>query len=179
MAKRIELLSELVPRAHVIALLVNPNNANTDRVIRGLEEAGQARGVRFVVLKADSEDGVDAAFEALAPSKADALAVVTDPFFFNRRQQLVALAARRAIPAIYPWREVAMQGGLASYGTSLGALYREFGIYVGRILNGAKPADLPVQQPTRFELVLNLKTAKALGLTLPPTILARADEVIE
>jgi putative tryptophan/tyrosine transport system substrate-binding protein len=177
--KRLELLSELVPQAHVIALLVNPNQASTERQIKDVQEAGGAKGVQLRILRADTESDIDLAFASLIQLQADALLVGSDPFLFSRREQLVALAARHAVPAIYEWREFAAAGGLISYGTSLADMYRQAGAYVGRILAGAKAADLPVQQPTKFELVVNLNTAKALGLTVPPSILARADEVIE
>jgi putative ABC transport system substrate-binding protein len=178
-SKRLELLSELVPQAGVIALLVNPNNSNTERIIGDMQEAAHTKGVQLRVLKAGSESEIDAAFASLVELHAGALVVGGDPFFESRREQLVALAARHAVPAIYQWHEFAVAGGLISYGASLTALYRQVGIYAGKILSGAKPADLPVQQPTTFELVVNLKTAQALGLTVPPSILARADEVIE
>jgi putative ABC transport system substrate-binding protein len=177
--KRLELLSELVPQAGVIGLLVNPNNSNTERIIGHIQEAGRVKGVRFHILKASSEGAIDAAFATLVRLHAGALVVGGDPFFGSRRELLVALASHRGVPAIYQWREFAEAGGLISYGPSLTASFRQVGIYVGKILTGAKPADLPVEQPTRFELVVNLKTAKALGLTVPPSILARADEVIE
>jgi putative tryptophan/tyrosine transport system substrate-binding protein len=179
MPKRLELLSELVPDAKVIALLVNPDNPNTEPMIRDVGEAARTKGVQLPVLKAAVEGEFAAAFASLVQLQAGGLLVGTDPFFNSRREQLVALAARHAVPAIYEWREFAAAGGLISYGTSLSAVYRQVGGYVGRILAGAKPADLPVQQPTHFELVVNLKTAQTLGLTVPPSILARADEVIE
>jgi putative ABC transport system substrate-binding protein len=179
MPKRLELLSELVPQAGVIAVLVNPNNANTERTIRDMEEAARAKGLQLDILKAGTGEEIDAAFATLAQAKAGALVVGADAFFNSRREQLVALAARSAVPAIYEWREFAELGGLISYGPSLMAVNRQAGTYVGKILKGAKPADLPVQQPTTFELIINLTTAKELGLTVPPSILARADEVIE
>jgi putative tryptophan/tyrosine transport system substrate-binding protein len=181
MPKRLQLLSELVPQAKVIALLINPNSPTThnEPLIAALEEAVRARGVRLAVLKAGTENEIDAAFATLAQQQAGALIVSPDPIFGARREQLVALAARDVVPAIYFRREFAEIGGLMSYSSSLAVAYRLVGTYVGRILKGAKPADLPVQQPTNFELVVNLNTAKALGLTVPPSILARADEVIE
>jgi putative tryptophan/tyrosine transport system substrate-binding protein len=178
-SKRLELISELVPQAGVIALLVNPNNSNTERIIGDMQEAAHTKGVQLRVLKAGSESEIDAAFASLVELHAGALVVGGDPFFESRREQLVALAARHAVPAIYQWHEFAVAGDLISYGASLTALYRQVGIYAGKILNRAKPADLPVEQPTRFELVVNLNTAKALGLTVPPSILSRANEVIE
>jgi putative ABC transport system substrate-binding protein len=178
-SKRFELLSELVPRAGVIALLVNPNNRNAERMMREVQEAARTKGVQLSTLTASTESEIDAAFASLVQLHAGALVVANDPFFLGQHEQLVALAAHHAVPAIYAWREYVGAGGLISYGPSLTAAYREVGIYAGKILNGAKPADLPVQQPTTFELVVNLKTAKALGLTVPQSILARADEVIE
>jgi putative tryptophan/tyrosine transport system substrate-binding protein len=179
MLKRFELLSELVPEALVIALLVNPNNASNERMIKLVQQAGPAKGVQIRVLKAGTESDIDVAFASLTQLQASGLLVGPDPFLFSRREQLVALAARYAVPAIYEWREFAVAGGLVSYGTNLAEMYRQAGVYVGRVLAGTKPADLPVQRPTRFELVVNLNTAKALGLIVPPSILARADEVIE
>jgi len=177
--KRLELLSELVPQAGVIVLLVNPNNSNTERMIRDVQEAAREKRVRLQVLKASTESEIDAAFATLIQEHAGALVLGADPFFGSQREQLVALAARHAVPAIYFWREFAVAGGLISYGPSLADTWRQAGIYAGRILKGEKPADLPVQQPTTFELVVNLKTAEALAITVPPSILARANEVIE
>jgi len=177
--KRLELLSELVPQAKVIALLVNPKNPQTEGVVRDVQDAPRAKGVQLQILRAGTESEIDRAFASLVQLHAGALVVMGDAFFFSRREQLVALAARHAVPAIYDVHEYAAAGGLISYGPSLTGLWRQVGIYAARILKGEKPADLPVQQPTRFELVVNLKTAKALGLTVPPLILARANEVIE
>jgi len=148
-------------------------------MIRDVQEAARAKGVQLPILKAANESEIDAAFASLVRLHVGALVVGADAFFVSRRDQLVMLASRDAIPAIYFAREFAASGGLISYGTSPTGTWRQVGIYVGKILNGAKPADLPVQQPTKFELVINLKTAKALGLTVPQSILARADEVIE
>jgi putative ABC transport system substrate-binding protein len=179
--KRLELLSELVPQAEVIALLVNPNTVaeRMKDMMRDVPEAARAKGVQLHILKAGTESEIDAAFATLVQLPVGALVVGSDPFFNNRREQLVALASHYAIPAIYQLREFAAAGGLISYGSSTTGTYRQLGVYAGKILKGAKPADLPVEQPTRFELVINLKTAKALGLTVPQSLLARADEVIE
>ena len=177
--KRLELLSELVPQAGVIALLVNPNDPNAERFIGDLQEAAGAKGLQLPVLKAGTEGEIDTAFAALAQLRAGALVVLPNAFFASRREQFVALAASHAVPAVYTGREFPAAGGLISYGASLTDVFRQLGVYAGKILNGAKPADLPVQQPTKFELVVNLKTAKELGLTVPPSILARADEVVE
>jgi putative ABC transport system substrate-binding protein len=179
MPKRLELLSDLVPQARVIALLENPTDRQTERRIRDLQEAARAKGVRLPILKASTESEIDAAFASLVQLQAGALIVAPDVFFSSRRDQLVALVARHAVPAIYPRREATAAGGLISCGSSIPSAYRQGGILAARILKGAKPADLPVAQPTTFELVVNLNTAKALGLTVPPSILARADEVIE
>jgi len=178
-AKRLELLSELVPRVGVIALLMNPNNATAERVIRDVQAAARTKGLQLHVLKASSESEIDAAFASLVQLHAGALVVGADPFLSGRREQIVALASRRAVPSIYAWREFAASGGLISYGPSLTSAFRLVGHYAGKVLKGAKPGDLPVEQPTKLELVINLKTAKALGLTIPPALLQRADQVIE
>src|SRR5437763_11424835 len=178
-AKRLELLSELVPRAGVIALLVNPNSPAAGRVIQEVQQAARAKGLQLPILKAGSESEIDTAFASLAQLHADALLVAADPFLSSRREQFVALALRHAVPAIYAWREFVASGGLISYGASLTAALHLVGTYAAKVLKGAKPADLPVQQATTFELVINLKTAEALGLTVPQSLLARADEVIE
>jgi putative ABC transport system substrate-binding protein len=177
--KRFELLCELVPQAKVIALLVNPNQPNNERVTGEVQEAARAKGVQLPILKASTESEIDADFATLFELHAGALFLGGDPFFFSRREQFLAQASRHAVPASYTWREFAAAGGLISYGVRVTDSFRQAGSYAGRILKGAKPADLPVQQPTTFELVVNLKTAKELGLTIPPSILARADEVIE
>ncbi|HEY1431025.1 MAG TPA: ABC transporter substrate-binding protein [Stellaceae bacterium] len=177
--KRLEMLSELVPGAKLIALLVNPNNPFAESTTKNAQEAAHSKGVQLHVLKASAESEIDAAFATLAQTHVEGLLQPSDALFNSRLDQLVALASRYGVPTIYDWREYPAAGGLISYGPSLTGIWRQLGIYAGKILNGAKPADLPVEQPTRFELVVNLKTAKALGLTVPPSILARADEVIE
>jgi len=180
MSKRFELISELVPQAKTIALLVNPSSTTvTDRTIRETQEAARPNGVQLQVLKASTESEIDAAFASLVQRRAGALLVVPNVFFNDRPGQLVALAARHVVPAMYVNHDFTTAGGLISYGPSRTATVRQAGIYAGRILAGAKPADLPVVQPTTLELVINLKTAKALGLAIPASILARADEVIE
>jgi putative ABC transport system substrate-binding protein len=170
---------DLVPQARMIALLVNPNNSNAESTVRNVQEAAGSKGLQLHILKAGTESEVDAAFVTLVQLRAGALVVGGDPFFTSRIEQLVALTSHHAVPAIYVFREFAMAGGLISYGPSVTAAFRQAGTYVGRILKGAKPADLPVQQPTTFELVVNLKTANALGLIVPQSLLMRADEVIE
>jgi putative ABC transport system substrate-binding protein len=167
----------LVPQARVIGLLVAPTSPNAERVIRDVQEAARTKGVQLHILKAGTEGEIDAAFAMLVQQHAGALLVAG--LAFSRREQLAALAARHSVPAIYEAREFAEAGGLISYGASRPAAWHQAGVYLGKILNGARPADLPVYQSTKFELVINLNTAKALGLTVPQSILARADEVIE
>jgi len=179
-AKRLELLRELVPGAIRIAVLVDPTNAtNTETTVRGVEAAARAKGLQIQVLNASNSREVDATFATLASERPDALLVGSTAFLADRRVQLAQLAARHAVPAIYVDRQFAEVGGLMSYGASLGDAFRQVGVYSGRILKGAKPADLPVLQSTKFELVINAPTARMLGLTVPPTLLATADEVIE
>jgi putative ABC transport system substrate-binding protein len=177
--KRLELLCELIPEAKHIVLLVNPDSPTADPSIRGAQEAAYAKAVRLSILKAGTESEIDAAFAAFVALQADGLIVAADPFFDTRRKQLVAPAAHYRVPTIHFEREFSAAGGLISYGTSLPGVYRQMGIYAGRILRGENPADLPVQQPTKFELVINLKAARELGLTVPPKLLFTADEVIE
>jgi putative ABC transport system substrate-binding protein len=177
--KRLGLLHGLVPPAALIAVLLNPTNANFQTQLRGVQEAAHAAGQQVNILSASTERDIDTAFETATESRAGALLVGSDPFFSSRADQVVALAARHAIPAIYEGREFAMAGGLASYGTSLVDAYRQVAIYTARILKGAKPANLPVEQLTKFELVINLKTAKALNLDVLPELMASADEIIE
>jgi len=178
-AKRLELLAELLPAAKSVALLVNPSNAATEAETKGMRIASSALGLRMVVLNASTRNEIEAAFASTFPEHAGALVVASDPFLYSQHDQLASLAARHAVPTIYPYREGTMAGGLMSYGPDIPDNYRLLGVYAGRILKGEKPADLPVQQPTKFEFVINLKTAKALGLTIPETLLATADEVIQ
>ena len=178
--KRLDFLCELVPQATVIALLVNPDNVgHSKQYFRSMQEAARAKGVQLPVLKARTEDEIDTAFASLGQLQAGGLIATPDPLLDSRFKQLVALESRYAVPVVSELRAFAAAGGLISYGVYFIARYRQVGIYAGRILKGQRPADLPVQQPTTFQLVVNLKTAKALGLTVPPSILARADEVIE
>jgi putative ABC transport system substrate-binding protein len=179
-AKRIEFLREVIPAAGRVAVLVNPSNSlRVESTVRDAEAAGRAMQVQIHVAHASTSREIEAVFAGFVRERPDALFVGNDPLFSSRRVQLTQLAAVHRIPAIYPLREIAEVGGLMSYGSSLTDVYRQFGVYAGRLLKGAKPADLPVVQPTKFELVINLPTARALGLEVPPTLLARADEVIE
>jgi ABC-type uncharacterized transport system substrate-binding protein len=178
-SKRLGLLRELVPAITVVATLVNPDFQDAESQLRDVETAARALGLQLIVLRASSEREIDAAFATLAQQGGAALLVATDPFFLAHRDQIVALAARHAIPAIYPVREFAVAGGLMSYGSDFADSYRQAGIYTGRIVRGEKPADLPVQRSTKFEFVINFKTAKALGLAVPNSMQLLADEVIE
>ena len=177
--KQLGLLRELVPAASRFGLLVNPNNENAKAVTSDLKAAAATIGVEIEVVRATDSREIEAAFAALVRNKVDALVVGTDPFFYSRRVQLATLATRHAIPTIYNLREYAEAGGLMSYGTNMTEAYRQVGVYTGRIVKGIKPADLPVVQSTKFDFVINLPTARALGLDVPPSLLARADEVIE
>jgi putative tryptophan/tyrosine transport system substrate-binding protein len=175
--KRLELLRQLMPKAGTIAYLMNPDNPN--RELDNVQAAARSLEQQILVLNADNGQDIDTAFATIAQQRAAALLVASDPLFFDRRDQLIALAARQAIPAIYYLRAFCQAGGLLSYGNNLTDMYRQVGTYTGRVLNGERPADLPVMQSTKFELTINLKTAKALGLDISPTLLALADEVIE
>jgi putative ABC transport system substrate-binding protein len=178
-AKRLGVLHDVVPAAAVIAVLVNPTTPTASAVTRDLQEAARVLGLELQVLNASSEGDFDTAFATIAQRRPDALLVTASAFFNDRRDRLVSLAAQHSVPAMYELRDFAALGGLVSYGTSITGAYRQAGVYAGRILKGEKPADLPVMQSTKFELVINLKTAKTLNLTIPPGVLAIADEVIE
>jgi len=177
--KRLDILHQLIPNTSTVAMLVNPKYQTTAAEVRNVEDAARALGIKISVLNASTEDEIDTAFTTIVQQKADALIIGTEPFLLGRRDQLVQLAARHSIPTIYFVREFADAGGLLSYGPSVANGYRQVGIYTGRILGGAKPAELPVLQPTSFQLVINLKTARALRLNVPAALLATADEVIE
>jgi len=177
--KRLGLLHELVPQATMLGVLINPNYPPAASQLRAVEEAARTVGMQTFALKAGNDREVEAAFAAAVQQGLRALAVTSDPFFNTRSEALVALAARHALPTVYPFREYVPAGGLMSYGVDLGEMYRQVGLYAGQVLKGTKPADLPIMQPIKFEFVINLKTAKALGLTVPETLLARADDVIE
>jgi putative tryptophan/tyrosine transport system substrate-binding protein len=178
-SKRLGLLRELVPSITLIATLMNPNFPDAESQLRDVEAAARALGLQHIVLRASSEREIDTAFATMAQPSGGALNVTVDPFFLARRDQIVALAARHAIPAVYPVRDFAVAGGLMSYGTDFADSYRQAGVYTGRIIRGEKPADLPVQRSTKFELVINFKTAKTLGLVVPNAMQLLADEVIE
>jgi putative tryptophan/tyrosine transport system substrate-binding protein len=178
-AKRLALLRELVPTAVRVAVLVNPANAQTETTLGDVEAAARAVGLQIQIGKASTSREIDVAFATLVRDRVDALFIPPDPLFISRRIQMVQLAARHAFPATYPVRDFAIAGGLMSYGTNTADAWRQTGVYTGRILKGAKPADLPVVQATKFELVINHQTARMLGLDVPPMLLARADEVIE
>ncbi len=178
-AKQLELLRELMPKVHVIGVLVNPTSPNAESYVSDIREAARILDRQLSIANASSTADIDAAFQTFAQQGVGALLVTADTLFNNQRDQLVALAVRFRLPAVSQFREFAVAGGLISYGTNVTDVYRQIGLYTGRILNGDKPADLPVVRPTRFDLVINLKTAKVLGLDVPSILLARADEVIE
>jgi len=172
-------MTEVLPQMRAVALLVNPNSQQIERVVRAVQEAARVKGLQLHVLKAADENEIATAFASLVRLQVAALIQQADPFFMQRRDQFALLAARHAIPAIYEARQFAEAGGLMSYGISIPEMYRQLGMYSGRILKGEKPSDLPVMQPTKFQLVVNLKAAKAIGLMIPESFLLRADEVIE
>jgi putative tryptophan/tyrosine transport system substrate-binding protein len=178
-AKRLELVRELIPTATRISVLVNPNGPNSESTLRDAQSAARAIGFEIQALTASTSGEIDAAFTTFSPERPDALFIDIDPFFTSRRIQLVHLASHHRVPATYPLRQFAEVGGLISYGSNLTDAWRQVGVYTGRILKGAKPTDLPVAQATKFELVINAQTARMLGITVPPSLLARADEVIE
>jgi len=177
--KRLEMLRDLNPKVAVVAMLVNPLSPDAPPEIREVQTAARAFGIQLRLLNASTPGEIDTAFAAIAAQRPDAILISADPFFVTRRDQLIAHVARTGLPAAYPFREFTEVGGLMSYGTSIANAYRQAGIYAGKILKGARPADLPVMQPVRFEYVINLQTAKALGIEIPPILHARADEVIE
>jgi putative ABC transport system substrate-binding protein len=177
--KRLQLARELIPAATVVGLLVNPTNPNAEQVSGEMRAAAQSLALQVSVVRASTEQDIDAAFATLLEGRARALLISPDPFFNTRSEQFAALTLRHALPTIYQYREFAAAGGLMSYGGSITDLYRRVGIYTGRILKGERPADLPVEQTTKVELIINLATARALGLTVPLSLLGRADEVIE
>jgi putative ABC transport system substrate-binding protein len=177
--KRLEVIREVVPAASLVAVLTNPKNPNSEDHLADVRAAAQAMGQRIVVFPVGADEEIEPAFASMMQRGADALLLADDPFFSTRRDQIIAQANGRRLPAIYYTREFAMAGGLISYGSNPLDNYRRAGVYVARILRGTPPAELPIEQPTKFDLVINLKAAKALGLEMPPTLLARADEVIE
>lgn len=178
-AKRVELLDEFVPAGAPVGMIVNPKMPDTEPQVQNADAATRAKGHPLVVVRASSEDELNTAFAALAEHHVAGVLAVSDAFLNSRRDQIITLAARYSVPMMYPFRADAAAGGLLSYGTNIDEMYRQAGIYAGRILNGDKPGELPIQQPTKFDLVLNLKTARTLGITFPSTLLVRADEVIE
>jgi putative tryptophan/tyrosine transport system substrate-binding protein len=178
-AKRVELLHELVPNSKVFAMLVNPNNTQVQAQLTDFQETTRSLGLDQIVLEASTVQDIDAAFTTLVQQRSNALVVSADSFFLSRRDQIITLAARHMVPSIYEWHEFTSSGGLISYGVSLKDAYRQAGIYAARILKGEKPSNLPVMQPTKFELVINLKAAKALGIAVPQTLQVAADEVIQ
>ena len=177
--KRLGLLRELVPQATAIAVVLNPTFPAAAQQLKDVEEAARAIGVQLHILRASTDEEIELAFASITQLHLPAFAVASDPFLLTRRDKIVALAARHAVPGIYFFRDFALAGGLMSYGTDLADVYQQIGVYAGRVLKGDKPADLPIMQPTKFELLINLKTAKTLGIEIPATLLARADEVIE
>jgi len=177
--KQLQVLQELLPKAHVVAALINPSSPNTEPWSKNVQAAAHTLGLQVHILKVDTEQDIDTAFATLLQLRADAIVMPTTPLFTGRIAQLATLTIRHAVPAIYGYGEFARAGGLMSYGASIAEAYRLVGSYAGRILKGEKPSDLPVQQATKVELIVNLRTAKALGITLPLSLLARADEVIE
>jgi putative ABC transport system substrate-binding protein len=178
-AKRLGLLHEIVPQAAVVGVIVNPNYAQATAQVRQIEDAARATGLQIYVLRVSNDEDIDKAFNAIAQQRIAALIVAADPFIDTRREKIISLTARQAVPTMYQFREHAAAGGLMSYGVDLIDVYRQVGIYAARILKGAKPADLPVMEPTKFEFVINLKTARALGLEINPQLLTNADEIIE